>query len=904
MNTWNLIGCTATSLLLGVPALGESVAVSVVDLGCGTANCAPDSHADIIRHDSSTGEITLHYMTQTGLDLIESDFTLNQLILGSGNEGTGYSAGNIIFNSNGTNGSGASAKYEVNGELSGLELASSGSGYDQNLSALDVHGVQTFPIVASLRNVNGTFSPTADASGTTFIAPFPGGNPANANRSWFTAFRIDSTGLGGPPNSAVRMKIQSFNPLTDPGMGEIVALTDQKGSITSFLRAGDAPNNDNNWLHNASQSIPEDKSPDPNLYYFNQQNTNGFGDIWWESFGFPQPTYYFTDNNQGLNEIEFSQTPIIRFYRGGDVMDVSLDSTTDGFTSEPVFHGDGTQPPPEFDGSNGLVYAPNHNSSEATFRVSWNRRGPISEITDFNPGSGYDSVPAFVLSDPDGQGVGASISLDSTEAFTGGPRKMVYADSNEKILLPGSGWKAMPGDFDGDGTPDLFWWSTDLGASMIWILRNGHIETTSSMPLVDSTLVPVVADLDDNGKSEVFWWDGATGSTWVWEITPGNEEWISSQEPSIAVTDLGWELVSKTQRFGRDAILWQNRNDGTIGSWSMSRQSSSVLEIAVDYTWSNGDLLIPGANWEIIGSGDLNGDGSTADLLWHSDDAYDRIAIWMIGFNNFLEGDYLSFNGQEVTIDAELAGIGTYTANRHPNLIWNDGDEVLNWEMARSDQSSESVESDSASLNPRDDVGSNSNATADETSSSAPVLGPLAYRLSSAWSMNEDGLLSPAELDFFDGYPALPEPDPGSNSSGSSSSSPDASSGDSSDIPDLGDILDDSGSVPAIPDATGGITVPSGVNECDYLCLLDKNDPDGWPPEFQTAPPDVIQGIWDILVDGLLENYGCDPCPGPPVGACCNEATGTCLDDLTEAECTFPGTRWLGVGSTCDGDCN
>lgn len=908
MNRWNLIGCMATSLLLGASALGGSVAVSVVDLGCGTPNCGPDTNSDIIRHDASTGEITLHYMTPTGIDLIESEFTLDDLIIedvGNGN----YSAGVVVFNNSGTGGTGASASYEVNGKLSDLSVAAPGSGYDLNLDQLDVHGVHTFQIAASVRNANGTFKIGVEAAGTAFVAPFPGGDPANSNRSWFTAFSIESPGVGGPPNSSVRLELQSFTPLTDPALGNIVGLTDENGSLTTFLRAGDIPNNDNNWLHTSSQSIPEEKNPDPTLFYFNQQNTNGFGDAWFGSIGHTQPTIYFKDNNDGLSQIEFTQNPVIRFYRAGEIMHASLDSTTDEFDSEPVFHEDGLQPPADFDGSTGLVYAPNHNSSEADFRVNWSRRGPISSITDFNPGSGYDSVPTIRLSDPDGLGSGASVVLQSTEAFSGGPRKMVYVGTQESVFLPGSGWKAMPGDFNGDGSPDLLWWSRNFGASSIWILRNGQLETTQNLPDLDSTWVPVVADLDNDSRSEIFWWNSETGSTHVWGITPGEDDWITFSQPSQPVVDLGWELVSSTERYGRDAIIWQNRYDGTTGSWTMSRQAPHVLEQAADFTWSTGDLLVPGPNWEVIGTGDLNGDGRNGDLLWQSNDQYNRIAFWMIGQTNFLEGDYLTYNGQEVTIDADLGGIGTYTANRHLNLIWNDRGEVLNWQMARSDLSSGgvgSVDSSSGSSSDRDDDQLNpQDGSGDSDLESPVVLGPLAYRLSDAWRMNENGVLFLVGFDFFDGYPADLNQGSENDFSGGSGSSggSDEESSDSSDspieLPDLGDVPSGGG----IPDTTGGVTVPDGISECDYLCQLDRNDPTGWPPEFQTAPPEVIQSIWDILVDGLIDSYDCDPCPvvEVPTGACCNEAIGAC-SVLTEAECTFPGTEWLGAGTTCD-DC-
>ena len=962
---WNLLGCVSTSLLIGASAFGDSVAVSVTDLGCGPQNCGPDTHADIIRHDASTGEITLHYMTQNGLDLIESDFTLDGLTI-EGDGGENYSAGIINFNNNDTNGTGASARYEVNGKISDLVLSNPGSGYTRNLTGKSEYGAQVINLRAIILNENGTLTDGVQATATAYVAPFPGlpstdgallpeVPAANNNRSWFTAFRIEDGGIGGPPNSTLKMKMPFIDALTSPDMGDILAWTDEFGTIYKFVRSDDGPNNAAGvkWLHELPVSIDNNEVNDTSVYVFNQKNTNGFGDEWQEALGYQQPIPVFTDNIEGLNQsVEFVQPPTIRFYRGGEIMHVALDDeneiTNTGFNADPVFtqrnldfNGVGGVGDEDdlallaaFDSTDGSVFAPNHNSSSASLKVSWSRRGAVSEIVDFNPGSGYDAVPAITLSDPDGLGSGASVSLQSTEAFTGGPRKMVYADTKESILLPGSGWEAMPGDFNGDGSPDLFWWSPNLGASSIWILENGHIQTTANMPVVDGTIKPIIADLDDDGISEIFWWDSLTGITGVWGITPGSGDWVTFSEASLPVTDVGWELVARTERYGRDAILWQNRNDGTTGTWTMSRQAPNVLEVAADFTWATGELLVPGPNWEIIGTGDLNGDGLKGDLLWHSNDEWDRIAFWMIGTSNFLEGDYLSYNGQEVTIDAPLGGIGTYTTDRHLNLIWNDGGQVINWEMARPGQSSfnqassqvqnaaadAEVDITAMEADRRDDEeglesnkddeaavdGGNSNATefsAAEDVPSTPVLGPISYRLAGAWIMDEDGLLSPTGFDFFEGYPA----NLGENANDNSTSSGGGASSGGSDSSG-----DDKGSStpsapedpPLVPDPDSGITVPGGIDECDYVCSLDKNDPSGWPPEFQNAPPEIIQSIWDVLIDGLVDLYGCDPCPDlNPLGACCSEEGDFCTDS-TEAECIFPGLNWLGAGTTCEDDCD
>ena len=96
------------------------------------------------------------------------------------------------------------------------------------------------------------------------------------------------------------------------------------------------------------------------------------------------------------------------------------------------------------------------------------------------------------------------------------------------------------------------------------------------------------------------------------------------------------------------------------------------------------------------------------------------------------------------------------------------------------------------------------------------------------------------------------------------------------------------------------------MDPCDYICSLDKDDPSTWPPELGgNVPPEIIQGIWSTIIDGLLDSYGCDPCAGgggpvAPLGACCSELA--CLE-MTEAECAFPGAEWLGEGTTCIEDC-
>ncbi|MDG2422805.1 MAG: VCBS repeat-containing protein [Phycisphaerales bacterium] len=904
----NVLGCVVTSLLVGSSAFGGSAAVSVADLGRGPLNAGVDQNHDIIWHDASTGQVTLHFLTDTGLDLIESEFTLDGLELTEGLEGTEYSAGTIVFNNNETGGSGARANYEVNGRITNLEVTSAGMNHSLNTRPLNEggigggisedYGIRSFSLIAVNSNENGT---NADADA--YVAPYPDGD--TDDQSHITGFKIISAGSGANIDG---MSMPVFNleffptPDNAGSFGDIRCYTDSSGGISNIKHESDNLNISDNIIHKLTDVLPEQ---DDSVYYFNQLNTNGL------VIGTDPFVPRFKVDGE---RVQFNTNPVIEFYHGGEVVHVALNDEGSGFLSDPEFPDGSVQ------GGTGLT-------------LSWQRRGPIHEITDFDPGSGYKSLPTISLSDPHGRGSGAEINLLHTEAFQGGPREMSYVDSGENVLLPGGGWTSTPGDFNGDGSMDLFWWNESVGSSMIWILQNGHLVKTGSLPLTGVELKPIVVDLDSDGISEIFWWNSLTGATWVWIISTTGEDWVASSLPSVAITDLSWEIVATGHRHGRQSIVWQSLIDGVVGMWTMSSVAPNAVEIASPLTYPGGEALIPGSNWHVIGSGDLNGDGLDGDLLWWAEE-YNRIAIWIIGSDNFREGDYLTYNGQEVIIDASLGGIGTYSSNGHVNIVWNDGQGVVNWQMDRGDFSSnplpvqepdleedleaeeegfrradeDDIDGDGEDDGSEDDLSDDKPAEETTTTTTTSYSNAMPYRIGGAWRMTPDGTLIAMDIDFFQGLPADLGALPGE---GDGLGDLDGFNGlDDFDFGGLPGGLPGSGGGGggngALPGGDGTITIPTGMDPCDYICSLDKENPSTWPPEFGgTVPPEIIQGIWNILIDGLLDNYLCDPCAGgggpvAPLGACCSELA--CLE-MTEAECAFPGAEWLGEGTTCIEDC-
>ena len=101
----------------------------------------------------------------------------------------------------------------------------------------------------------------------------------------------------------------------------------------------------------------------------------------------------------------------------------------------------------------------------------------------------------------------------------------------------------------------------------------------------------------------------------------------------------------------------------------------------------------------------------------------------------------------------------------------------------------------------------------------------------------------------------------------------------------------------------------------DLAWFVTPNDQQGWPDEtgrvligqFSTRHGDGIMGT--VFLSGFSGPEGdpfqeylsfeCLKDQEPPTGACCDDATGTCTDGVTEADCLAAGERYGGDASDC-----
>ena len=202
------------------------------------------------------------------------------------------------------------------------------------------------------------------------------------------------------------------------------------------------------------------------------------------------------------------------------------------------------------------------------------------------------------------------------------------------LILPA--WsQAMP---NFNGQPDILWQNSDTGGIYYWLM-NG-VDFVSGDYLVDPYQIPTdwrivgTPDLDGDGYADILWENERTGAVYYWLLngtTVTGGDYILN--PYQISTD--WQIVGTPDLNGDGwpDILWQNTANGAVYYWLM--QGPNI---------GDGNYLVnPGqipTDWQIVGTPDLNGDGSP-DILWQNVDN-GAVYYWLMNGINFLNGDYIS----------------------------------------------------------------------------------------------------------------------------------------------------------------------------------------------------------------------------------------------------------------------
>jgi FG-GAP-like repeat len=247
----------------------------------------------------------------------------------------------------------------------------------------------------------------------------------------------------------------------------------------------------------------------------------------------------------------------------------------------------------------------------------------------------------------------------------------------------GNNWQISgTGDFNGDGSADLLWTyknssnaSDPLNGVSYITFQNGPTATNASgvvQQLSSDWQLQGVGDFNGDGISDVVYRSSSSGQTYI-DIMNGTQVTSASGFTSQQVTDPSWQIAAVADFVsGSNAdILWRYDNtsnaadplNGDLYLWQMN--GTNVVNQAA--------LGNPGANWQIAGTGDFNGDGA-ADILFR----YNNPSNAADPLNGVTYIDFM--NGSSVTSGAPtqwqvdnswvIAGIGDYNGDGTSDILW------------------------------------------------------------------------------------------------------------------------------------------------------------------------------------------------------------------------------------------
>lgn len=243
---------------------------------------------------------------------------------------------------------------------------------------------------------------------------------------------------------------------------------------------------------------------------------------------------------------------------------------------------------------------------------------------------------------------------------------------------PATAGRHVPGDFNGDGRPDLIWQNRADGRLAAWFM-NGT-EQAEYVPLVPYQVhdkdwhVVGSGDANQDGQADLYWQHQTTGELAVWFM---NRTAVMSGEllSPARVSDTAWKVrtVADLDLDGYPDLIWQHTESGLIAVWYMTQT-----------TLRSGEALspaqVPDLRWKIVAAGDVNQDGFP-DLFWHHATT-GEIAVWHMRDRVALSGSALT-PARVSDLAWQIRGASDLDGNGHPDLIWQNTTthEVAAWLM-------------------------------------------------------------------------------------------------------------------------------------------------------------------------------------------------------------------------------
>jgi Ca2+-binding RTX toxin-like protein len=232
---------------------------------------------------------------------------------------------------------------------------------------------------------------------------------------------------------------------------------------------------------------------------------------------------------------------------------------------------------------------------------------------------------------------------------------------------------AVTNDFNGDGRSDVLWRNGTTGDITDWIANgDGSFAGNTAYAHQNASSVWHVlgtGDFNGDGKFDILWRnDNGKVTDWLGNSNGGFKGNLASADYSMTAN---WQVIGSGDfnGDGRDDILWQNTTNGTVTDW-LANANGGFAGNAV----ANTNV---GSVWQVAGTGDVNGDGID-DVIWRNTATGD-ITDWLGQANGSFVGN-TAYAHQNASVAWHIIGVGDFNGDgRTDILLRNDNGKVTDW---------------------------------------------------------------------------------------------------------------------------------------------------------------------------------------------------------------------------------
>src|SRR6266536_602125 len=175
------------------------------------------------------------------------------------------------------------------------------------------------------------------------------------------------------------------------------------------------------------------------------------------------------------------------------------------------------------------------------------------------------------------------------------------------------------GDMNGDGKADIVWHNSSTGETQVWYMDGHRLGDRGTVLGLDGNAALIgppfsiggVGDMNGDGKADIVWYNSSTGETQVWYMDGhrlGDRGTVLGLDGNAALIGPPFSIGGVWDRNGdgKADMCWHNSSTGETQVWYMDghRLGDRGTVLGLD-----GNAALIGPPFNIVGVGDMNGDG-------------------------------------------------------------------------------------------------------------------------------------------------------------------------------------------------------------------------------------------------------------------------------------------------------